>query len=169
LSRADKADLTKPTTERRKRPETLRAGQNRLLEMIATSAPLMATLDSLVRLIETQIADATCSILLLDRDGKHLRHGAAPHLPAAYNAAIDGVAIGPNVGSCGTAAFRREPVYVSDIASDPLWANYKELALQHGLRACWSTPIMTHHGELLGTFAIYHRHVCKAGMTEKRA
>lgn len=168
LSRAGKADLTKLEPQRRKRPESLRAGQNRLLEMIATSAPLTATLDGLVRLIETQIPDTTCSILLLDTDGQHLHLGAAPSLPDAYNAAIDGIAIGPNVGSCGTAAFRREPIYVSDIASDPLWTNYKELALGHGLRACWSTPIMTHHGELLGTFAMYHRDICKPGTSEKR-
>jgi GAF domain-containing protein len=94
------------------------------------------------------------SILLLD--GTVLRHGAAPTLPAAYCAAIDGSAIGPCAGSCGTAAFSGQPVYVTDIATDPLWADYHHLALQHGLRACWSTPIFDEDGAVLGTFAIYH-------------
>jgi PAS domain S-box-containing protein len=95
------------------------------------------------------------SILLLD--GANLRHGAGPSLPNAYNAAINGIAIGPEVGSCGTAAFSKKPVYVSDIASSPLWADFRELALSHGLRACWSTPILSASGEVLGTFAMYYR------------
>lgn len=94
------------------------------------------------------------SILLLD--GKHLRHGAAPTLPAAYCAAIDGAEIGPCAGSCGTAAFRARPIYVTDIATDPLWADYRDFALPHGLRACWSTPIFDGDKTVLGTFAIYH-------------
>ncbi|MDP1534242.1 MAG: ATP-binding protein, partial [Rubrivivax sp.] len=93
--------------------------------------------------------------LLLDDDGLRLRHGAAPSLPEAYNQAIDGGAIGPAAGSCGTAAFRGERVVVDDIASDPLWADYKDLALAHGLRACWSTPIQSAGGQVLGTFALY--------------
>src|SRR5438552_3873767 len=95
--------------------------------------------------------------LLLDADGVHLRHGAAPSLPESYNRAVDGIAIGPSVGSCGTAAHRREPVYVSDIASDPLWAPFAEVALSHGLRACWSSPILSSTAEVLGTFAMYYR------------
>ena len=91
------------------------------------------------------------------RDGVHLRHGAAPSLPAAYCEAIDGIAIGPSVGSCGTAAFRRERVCVSDISTDPLWRDYRELALAAGLQACWSTPIFATDGSLLGTFALYYR------------
>src|SRR5262245_61909461 len=97
------------------------------------------------------------SVLLLDPDGVHLRLGAAPSLPDSYNRAVDGIAIGPSVGSCGTAAYRREPVYVSDIAGDPLWAPYAELALSHGLRACWSLPILSSNAEVLGTFAMYYR------------
>ena len=85
-----------------------------------------------------------------------MRHGAAPSLPSEYVQAIDGAAIGPCVGSCGTAAFRREPVHVADIATDPLWADYKQLALPHGWRACWSTPIFDSHRNVLGTFALYH-------------
>ena len=97
------------------------------------------------------------SILLLCPDGKHLSHGAAPSLPRPYCQAIDGAEIGPSVGSCGTAAYLGKPVYVTDIANDPLWANFRDLALSHGLRSCWSTPIRNHEGEVLGTFAIYHR------------
>jgi PAS domain S-box-containing protein len=136
--------------------------------MIATSAPLQATLDSLVRLIESQISESICSILLLDADGLHLRLGAAPNLPDAYNAAIDGVRIGPCVGSCGTAVFLRTPVYVADIATDPLWVDFRVVALAHELHACWSTPIITHRGQVLGSFAIYHRHICKPRLADKR-
>ena len=94
------------------------------------------------------------SILLVD--GPHLRHGAAPSLPEEYCAAIDGLEYGPNKGSCGTAAYRGYPVYVTDIASDPLWAEFKDLALPHGLKACWSTPIFDDEKTVIGTFAIYH-------------
>jgi GAF domain-containing protein len=94
------------------------------------------------------------SILLVD--GPQLRHGAAPSLPDAYTALIDGLEYGPCAGSCGTAAYRGHPVYVTDIATDPLWADFKELALPHGLRACWSTPIFDDERNVIGTFAIYH-------------
>ena len=97
------------------------------------------------------------SILLLSADGKHLTHGAAPSLPPSYCDAIDGAEIGPSAGSCGTAAYLGRPVYVTDIATDPLWATYKDLALPHGLRSCWSTPIRDADGGVMGTFAIYHR------------
>jgi GAF domain-containing protein len=97
------------------------------------------------------------SILLLSPDGKHLTHGAAPSLPQPYREAIDGAEIGPSAGSCGTAAFLGRPVYVTDIATDPLWAAYREIALPHGLRSCWSTPIRHADGSVMGTFAIYHR------------
>jgi hypothetical protein len=94
------------------------------------------------------------SILLLD--GNRLRHGAAPSLPQTYCEAIDGGEIGPAAGSCGTAAFLGRSVYVTDIASDPLWADYCDIALAHGLRACWSTPIFDDGGSVIATFAIYH-------------
>lgn len=97
------------------------------------------------------------SILLIDEGGEHLLHGAAPSLPKDYCDAIDGIAIGPQVGSCGTAAFVGHSIYVTDIASDPLWADFKDLALAHGLRACWSTPIFDDSGKMLGTFATYYR------------
>jgi PAS domain S-box-containing protein len=141
----------------RKEAEALLDGQKRVLEMIAGGVPLETTLDALIKLIEIQLPDVLGSVLLLDPDGVHLRHGAAPGLPASYVAAIDGIAIGEGVGSCGTAAFRREPVIVEDIALDPLWADYRGLALPLGLRACWSTPILDAHARVLGTFALYFR------------
>lgn len=97
------------------------------------------------------------SVLLLSEDGKRLTHGAAPSLPQAYRDAINGLEIGPSTGSCGTAAYLGRPVYVMDIATDPLWAAYRDLALPHGLRSCWSTPIRHADGYVMGTFAIYHR------------
>jgi PAS domain S-box-containing protein len=135
-------------------------GQNETLELIARGAPLRDTLDFLLRFIEAQCPGMLCSILLLDRDGVHVRHGAAPSLPESYTHAIDGERIGPSAGSCGTAAFRKEPVIVEDIASDPLWDNYRDFALAHGLRACWSTPILDSQGRVLGTFALYFRTPC---------
>ena len=141
----------------RKRAEALLAGEKRLLEMVARGESLPLTLDALCRLVEELADGALSSILLLDPNANCLRHGAAPSLPQAYIDAINGIAIGPSVGSCGTAAYRAEPVIVSDIASDPLWANFRDVALPHGLRACWSTPILSSEGKVLGTFAIYYR------------
>lgn len=142
---------------RRKKDEALLNGQKRVLELIATGAPLPETLTALVGVIETQSPEMLCTVLLLDADGVHLRHGAAPSLPVEYTRAIDGLAIGPSVGSCGTAAFGREPVIVEDIATDPLWEDYRSLALPVGLRSCWSTPIFDAQRHVLGTFAIYYR------------
>lgn len=129
--------------------------QGRVLEMIATSAPQQDILDRLTRLIEAQLPGVMCSILLLDDDGLHLRHGAAPNLPEEYVRAIDGVRVGPNVGSCGTSIHRRESVIVTDILEDPLWVDFSALAHRHGLRSCWSAPIFAPHGAVLGTFAVY--------------
>jgi PAS domain S-box-containing protein len=141
----------------RKQAEALLQAQKQVLEVVASGAPLRETLDTLVRLIETQSDGMLGSILLLDEKGLHLRHGASPSLPDEYTGAIDGAAIGPSAGSCGTAAFRREMVIVEDIAADPLWENYRHLALPHGLRACWSTPILSKHTSVWGTFAMYYR------------
>src|SRR5882762_5840638 len=143
--------------EDRKLAEALLAAEKRLLEMMARGDALALILDALCRLVEEQSGDVLCSILLLEPGGKHLRHGAAPSLPRSYTEAIDGAAIGPRAGSCGTAAYRAEPVIVADIATDPLWADYRELALAHGLKACWSTPILSSDGKVLGTFAVYYR------------
>jgi PAS domain S-box-containing protein len=141
----------------RKRAEGLLAGEKRLLEMIARGNSRALILEGACLLVEELTSGSLCSILLFDPAANCLRHGAAPTLPLPYTKAIDGAVIGPAVGSCGTAAYRAEPVIVSDIATDPLWADYRDLALAHGLRACWSTPILSSHGKVLGTFAIYYR------------
>src|SRR5437899_4710598 len=138
-----------------KQAEALLAGEKRLLEMIAKGNSISMILDALCRLVEELSEGSLASILLLDPDGNRLWHGAAPSLPKSYTDAINGGSIGPAAGSCGTAAYRKEPVIVSDIATDPLWANYRDLALPHGLRACWSTPVLASDGRVLGTFAIY--------------
>ncbi|MEJ1960164.1 MAG: PAS domain S-box protein [Gammaproteobacteria bacterium] len=144
----------------RKQAEALAEGQKQVLELIARGAPLNDTLTTLARVIEAQYDEMYCSILLLDAEGKRLQHGAAPRLPEAYIQAIDGAPIGAGVGSCGTAAFMRRPVYVEDIMVDPLWKDYKHIALPFGLRACWSTPIIDLTGRVLGTFAIYYLRPC---------
>ena len=133
--------------------ERLLVGENRLLEMIAKGNSLTVILDGLCRLVEEISSDTLATILLLD--GNRLWHGAAPSLPQSYTDSIDGVVIGPSVGSCGTAAYRGEPVICSDIATDPLWDDYRHLPLAHGLRASWSTPILSSEGKVLGTFAMY--------------
>jgi signal transduction histidine kinase len=121
-----------------------------------SGATMQAALERLVFLIEQQIPTMRASVLLLGEDGKTLYHGAAPHLPVEYCEAIDGLSIGPKTGSCGTAAFRGEQVIVEDIATDPLWEDYKSLALPHNLHACWSTPIVDDDGKVIGTFAMYY-------------
>jgi PAS domain S-box-containing protein len=141
----------------RKQDELLLAGEKRLLEMIARGESRTVILDALCRLVEELAGGTLSSILLLDPNAGCLRHGAAPSLPAPYMEAIDGIEIGPAAGSCGTAAYRGTPVVVSDIGTDPLWADYRDLALAHGLRACWSTPILSSEGRVLGTVAIYFR------------
>ena len=143
--------------EDRKRAEVLLAGEKRLLEMIARGDSRAIILDALCRLVEELATGSLSSILLLDADTNRLWHGAAPNLPRPYVDAIDGAVIGPAVGSCGTAAYRAQPVIVCDIATDPLWADYRDLALPHRLRACWSTPILSSEGRVLGTFAVYYR------------
>ena len=148
---------TSTDIEDRKRAEMLLGGENRILEMIARRDSIALILDALCRLVEESANGCLTSILLLDPTTNCLRHGAAPSLPAHYIEAIDGSVIGPCRGSCGTAAYLKETVVVSDIATDPLWANFCELALAHGLRACWSTPILSSAGSVLGTFAIYYR------------
>ncbi|UOX93071.1 SpoIIE family protein phosphatase [Amycolatopsis sp. FBCC-B4732] len=137
--------------------QRLAAEHRLLLEQIARQAPLERVLDGMARTIEQLVPDVLVSVLLADDDGRRLRHGAAPSLPAFYNDAIDGITTGDGVGSCGTAAHRRTAVIVTDIASDPLWDDFRDLAGRAGLAACWSTPILGRDGRLLGTFAMYHR------------
>jgi PAS domain S-box-containing protein len=153
----------------RKQAEALREGESRILEMIARDAPLEEILDKLVRVVEAQFAGLLCSVLLLDEDGQHVRHGAGSSLPEPYTKAIDGLCIGSKAGSCGTAMYRREPVVVTDILQDPLWEAYRGVAEPYGLRACWSTPILAHSGEALGSFAMYYREPRSPSPAETRA
>jgi PAS domain S-box-containing protein len=144
-------------TKSREADDGFRAGQGRILEMIAQGATLSDVLASLVTLIEAQSEGMICSVLQLSEDGKHILHGAAPHLPEIYVQAVNGAPIGPKNGSCGTAMYRGKPVIVTDMLTDPLWEDYRELAKLSGLRACWSTPIFTGQGKVLGSFAMYYR------------
>lgn len=142
----------------RKRNEAILAAQKRALELLVNGAPLSDVLDALCEVIEGHGRQRLiATVLLVDDDGR-LRSTAGRRAPAAYTDAIDGVPIGPTVGSCGTAAYRREQVIVSDIATDPLWEGYRELALENGLKACWSTPIFSSANQVLGTFAVYTGH-----------
>ena len=150
--------VSRDVTERRREAD-FRAGQHEVLEMIATGFSLQKVLASLVTLIERRTDDMLCSVLLLSEDGRHIRHGAAPNLPEAYIKAIDGAPIGPRAGSCGTAMYLGRPVIVTDILTDPVWADYRDLALEYGFRACWSTPIFSARYEVLGSFAMYYRDV----------
>ncbi len=130
------------------------AGQTEILERITRGTPLDAVLTALVDMVERHADGMLCSVLLLD--GNVLRYGVAPGLPATYREATHGIVIGPTVGSCGTAAYRRERVIVADIAQDPLWKDFRDIALRHGLRACWSAPILGSDRTCLGTLAMYY-------------
>lgn len=141
----------------RKRMAGLLSSERTTLEKIAQGDSLSTILDTIARNVELLSHDTLCSILLLDADGEHVRHGAAPSLPAEYNQGIEGEKIGPQAGSCGTAAYLNKQIIVSDIATDPLWENYRALALRCNLRACWSTPIRSTGGKVLGTFALYYK------------
>ncbi len=143
-------------TERR-RMDALLMGQRDILRKVANGYPLSGTLEEMMLFAERQQAGMLCSFLFFDEKKGTLSHAAAPSLPDAYSRIVDGISIGPAAGSCGTAAFRREPVTVREIATDPLWANYREIAAQFGLAACWSTPVFGKDGDLLGTFAMYFR------------
>ena len=145
-------EITKQAAEQR-----LRDAEHQVLERVASGAPLAESLTALVEAVEAFAPPVLGSVLLLDVDGKRVRHSAAPHLPEEYVKGIDGSPIGPAAGSCGTAAYLKEPVFVEDIEEDPLWDEYRELARAHGLRACWSTPILATDRRVLGTFAFYYR------------
>jgi PAS domain S-box-containing protein len=142
-----------------KRAERHDQFRTHVLELVAGGEPLSGVLEALIRGAEQLYPAMLCSILLLDSDGKTFAKGVAPSLPDAYNQALEGLAIGIGVGSCGTAAFTGQRVIVEDIATHPYWAPYKELAASAGLGSCWSQPIVASDGQVLGTFAIYHREV----------
>jgi diguanylate cyclase (GGDEF)-like protein/PAS domain S-box-containing protein len=140
----------------KKELEALLSGQNRILKMMAKGASYQEVLDEVVLFIESFTDGAHCSILIADQEGKRLLHGSSPHLPSAYNEAVDGMLIGPTAGSCGTAAFLRKSVVVTDIESNPLWEEYRDLALSYDLKACWSSPVFDDDQKVIGTFGLYY-------------
>jgi len=143
-------------TEQRARAALLDC-QRRVLERIANAAPLPEILETLVKLIEEQASDMRCAVLLADSAQQKLRFAAAPNIPEDYKTGIEPfLLIAPNMGSCGTAAFRREPVYTRDTANDALWEDCGDVAVRNGLRAIWSTPILSDDNSVLGTFAMYY-------------
>lgn len=149
------------TAIERKRSEALLQTQTRILESVASGSALEQVFNNLCLLLEQQSPGALCSIMLMDASRQKLRNGAAPSLPKAYAEALDGLAIGEGAGSCGTAAYRGEAVFVTDIASDPLWSSFRDFALGYNIRACWSVPFFSQTGEILGTFALSHCFPCK--------
>ena len=128
------------------------------LELVVADLPLSELLDKLILRVEQELPEGRCSILVLDQDKGILNHAAGPRLPAVYCNAIDGLKIGASAGSCGTAAFRNEPVIVTNTQTDPLWNDFATLAKQSDLKACWSIPIRDAQQEVLGTYAIYYDH-----------
>lgn len=157
--RSDMLDDLSYTGEDRKQAEALLAGENRLLEMLATGCTLSEFLDALCRLIENIASGSLCGIVLVDPTSNRLKHGAAPSLPLSYNESIHGRPVNIHSGPCAMAAFLKEQVIAADVASDTRWDTYewRTLAMAHGLRACWSTPIRSSDEKVLGTFAIYSR------------
>ena len=141
----------------RKRADAIQVGQRQFLELLATGGDFSDTLHRLVSIIEEQWPGMQALVLTLDEDGRHLHRGAAVSLPAQYVDSIEGLEIGPRVGSCGTACYRGERVIVEDIAEDPRWEGLRQLALEHGLRACWSEPVLSTEGAVIGTFAMYYQ------------
>jgi PAS domain S-box-containing protein len=142
----------------RKQAEALLAGEKRLLEMVARGYSLPIVLDALCCLFEDTARGCYCSVVLLDPTGARLQHGAAPHLPASFNEAIQGRPVNVDSGPCAMAAYLNEQIIAADITSETRWEAYAwcPLALAHGLRACWSTPISPTSGKVIGTFAIYY-------------
>ncbi|WP_215035713.1 EAL domain-containing protein [Bacillus sp. ISL-37] len=140
----------------KKELEALVRGQNRILKMMAKGAGFQEVLDEIVFFIESFTDGAHCSILIADQEKMKLHHGSSPHLPPVYNAAVDGMPIGPTAGSCGTAAFFKKSVVVTDIENDPLWEHYRELALPYDLKACWSSPVFDDDQRVIGTFGMYY-------------
>src|SRR5258706_11834834 len=148
--------MTKYAAEQQTRAALLDS-QRRVLERIADGAPLPEILETLVRLIEEQAQGMRCAVLLADTWQQRLRFAAAPNIPEDYKTGIDAfLRIAPEMGSCGTAAFLRKPVYTQDTATDPLWQDCGAIAVRNGLRAIWSTPIVSDDNVVLGTFAMYY-------------
>jgi formate hydrogenlyase transcriptional activator len=152
----------------RKQTETLHAAEKRTLEMVASGASLEHILERLCETIDTQASSVKSAVMLMDADGMHLRHAAGPRVPKGWFEAITPLKVGPCTGSCGTAAALKQRVIVSDIATDPLWTNYRELALSYGLRAAWSQPLLSKNQDVLGTFGMYYPEVRTPSETDLR-
>jgi len=171
--RNDKGDIfglvgvSRDITERRQ-ANLLRDGQAHLLEEIASGAALETVLDHLVRLVESQLAGITGSVVLLDDDGVHLRHGAAPSMASDFSRAMDGIHVGEKAASSATAVFRKKPVIVADIANDPLWEDHRELVTEYGYRSCWSNPIVSQQGKALGALTVYSQSAREPTQAETR-
>ena len=142
----------------RKRAEALLAGEKRLLEMVARGHSMSVILEALCRLVENTASGCYCSVVLVDPSGTHLEHGAAPSLPASFITSIIGRPVNVDSGPCAMAAYLNEQVIAADLTSETRWAAYEwcPMALAHGLQACWSTPISSTAGKVLGAFAIYY-------------
>jgi PAS domain S-box-containing protein len=141
----------------RKHAEQVAEGQRTVLQLIAEDAPLPKVLEALVHSVEAQFNKRVLgTILFLEKDGLHLTHGVSPNLPAGFAKAVARVAIGPTIGSCGKAAYYKKAVYSEDIQTDPHWKAMINKPWARRLRACWSTPIFSRHGTVLGTFALFH-------------
>jgi signal transduction histidine kinase len=141
-----------------KRAQAMQAGQRQFLELLARGGTLSETLHALVRIIEEQWPGMLGLILLLDEERQHLHHGASISLPEEYVQSIEGLQIGPMVGSCGTASYWGERVIVEDITTDPRWDGLRDLAIKYRLGACWSEPVFSTDGRVIATFAMYYRH-----------
>ncbi|BAY26451.1 PAS/PAC sensor signal transduction histidine kinase [Calothrix sp. NIES-2100] len=148
------------TAIERKFAEALVYTQSQILEQVAFGVNLYDIFNNLCILLEQQLPGAYCSILVVDPENRRLRGGAAPTLPPEFAKGVNGLMIGECCGSCGTAAYRGDSVFVNDIATDPLWADFRDFALSYNIRACWSSPFTSHTGEVLGTFAISHKFPC---------
>ena len=139
----------------RRQADAMRREQAEVLELVAVSAPLVQVFDRLAHMIEAQIRGTRACVMLLEPDGSKLRVASAPSLPAPFRAALDGSPVGADVTCCGTAAYRRKLVVATDLAGDPLWRDFCGAAVRHDILGCWSAPVLSHTGEVLGTVAIY--------------
>lgn len=154
--------------EERKKAEQLLIQKNEILDLIAVNTPLNKIFEKLLLNYQAIHPNYYGAISLLEEDGEHLTLQSAPSMPKTYNSALKRVAIGPKVGSCGTAAFIKKPVIVSNIGSDKLWEDYKDLASQYNLKSCWSLPILSKQNKVLGTFAIYSKSINTPSLDEVR-
>ncbi|MRH42185.1 EAL domain-containing protein [Aquibacillus halophilus] len=136
--------------------ETLLSGQNNILEMVTQGSSLQEVLDTIIYLVEKVSNGGRCSIHIVNEDGTSLIRNSSPNLPLGYSNFIKRIPVGPSAGSCGTATYRRRTIIVEDIATDPLWVDFKDEALNYGLRACWSSPVYDNFQKVLGVFAMYY-------------